>query len=50
VRVADQEDLDVAELEAELLDTGANERDVLFEVAVDEDVTLCVAVTPRARF
>jgi hypothetical protein len=40
VRVADQEDLDVAELEAELLDAGADERDVVFEIAVDEDEAL----------
>ena len=40
VRAADEEDLDVAELEAELLDAGANEREVVFEIAVDEDVAL----------
>ena len=38
MRVADEEDLDVAELEAELLDAGSDERDILLEIAVDQDV------------
>src|SRR6185437_13445785 len=37
VCVADQEDLDVAELEAEVLDARFELRDVLLEVAVDQD-------------
>jgi len=40
VRVADQEDLDVAELEPELLDARFDQRNVRLEIAVDEDVPL----------
>ena len=40
VRVADEQDLDVAELESEFLDAGANQRDVGLEIAVDQDVPL----------
>src|SRR5207237_222931 len=39
-RMADQENLHIAELEAELLDAGANQWDVRLEIAVDEDVAL----------
>ena len=37
VRVADEENLDIAKVEAERFDTFANERDRRFEAAVDED-------------
>jgi hypothetical protein len=36
----DQEDFDVAELEAELFDARTNERDVFLEVTIDQNVTL----------
>src|SRR4051812_42464699 len=38
--MADQQDLDVLELEPELLDAGSDERDIRFEIAVDENVPL----------
>ena len=40
VRVADEEDLDVSELESEPLHTGPDERNVLLKIAVDQDVPL----------
>ena len=40
MRVADQQNLDVVELEPELFDTGANHWNIRFQIAVDEDVTL----------
>src|SRR5258708_2720007 len=39
MRVADQKDLDVRELEAQLLHARADERDRFLETAVDEDVS-----------
>jgi len=44
VRVADQENPDVAELESQFLDTGANQRNIGFEIAVDEDVPCGVVI------
>src|SRR6186713_203172 len=38
MRVTDEQDPDVRELEAELLDTRTNLRDARFEVGIDEDV------------
>ena len=40
VRVADEQNLDVAEVEAEGLDALANQRQEDFEIAVDEDEAL----------
>ena len=40
VGVADQQDFGVLELEAEFFDAGLEQRDVGFEIAVDQDVAL----------
>ncbi len=39
VRMADQENFDVAKLETKRLNTAANQRHIRFEVAVDKDVS-----------
>src|SRR3954451_6700427 len=38
--MTDEEDLDIGELETQLFDARSNERDVRFEIAVDENVPL----------
>ena len=40
MRVADENDLDVAELEAELLDALLDQRHGIFEIGIDQDVAL----------
>ena len=44
MRVADEQNLDVAEFEAQLLDAGPDHRDVGFQVAVDQDVPCGVVI------
>src|SRR5262249_6592547 len=40
VRMADEKDLDVSELESELLHTRPDKRDILLKAAVNKDVSL----------
>jgi len=44
VRMADEKDLDVSELESELLHTRSDKRDILLKIVVDKDVPPGVAI------